>query len=112
LAEIIESRGLKILKNIQTRWISMLAPSKKLVFEYKFVVMKMSKDLPTNPVVAINYELFCDVKTLMGLTCVLVMLEEMQNLNKLAQKKNCFICDFAATIKLTQVDLYNLYVNP
>lgn len=28
LVEIIESRGLKILRNIQTQWISMLAPSK------------------------------------------------------------------------------------
>jgi hypothetical protein len=112
LAEEIESKGLKILKNIQTQWISMLAPSKKLVSKYKFVVMKMSKDLPINPIATTDYELFCDVKTMMGLTCVLPMLEEVQNLNKLAQNKNCFICDFVATIKLIQVDLYNLYVNP
>jgi hypothetical protein len=72
----------------------------------------MSKDLPTNPIVATNYELFCDVKTMMGLTCVLPMLEEMQNLNKLAQNKYCFICDFVAIVKHIQVDLYNLYVNP
>jgi hypothetical protein len=43
----------------------MLAPSKRLVFEYKFVIMKMSKDLPTNHVATINYELFCDVETMM-----------------------------------------------
>jgi hypothetical protein len=46
--------------------------------------MKMSKDLPTNHVVATNYELLCDVETMMGLTCVLPMLEAMQNLNNLA----------------------------
>jgi hypothetical protein len=39
--------------------------------------MKMSKDLPINPIVATNYELFCDVKTMMKLTCVLPMLEEV-----------------------------------
>ncbi len=53
----------------------MLAPFKRLVFEYKSVVMKMFEDLPTNLVVAINYELFCDVEIVMGLTCVLPMLE-------------------------------------
>jgi hypothetical protein len=73
--------------------------------------MKMSKDLPANPIVATNYELFCDVKIVMGLTCVLPMFKEVQNLNKLAQNKDYFIYDFVATIKLTQVDLYNLYVN-
>jgi hypothetical protein len=63
--------------------------------------MKMSKDLPTKPIVATNYELFCDVKTVMGLTCVLPMSEEVQNLNKLAQNKDCFICDFVAIGQLT-----------
>ncbi len=46
----------------------MLAPSKRLVFEYKCVVMKMSKDFPINPITTINYELFCDVEIMMGLT--------------------------------------------
>jgi hypothetical protein len=40
----------------------MLAPSKRLVFEYKFGVMKMFEDLPTNLVVTTNYELLCDVE--------------------------------------------------
>jgi len=35
----------------------MLAPSKKIVYEYKYVVMKISKDLPTNLVDATNYEI-------------------------------------------------------
>jgi hypothetical protein len=62
----------------------MLTPSKKLVFEYKSIVMKMSKDLPINIVDATNYELFCDVETMMGLNFVLPMLEVAQSWNKLA----------------------------
>jgi hypothetical protein len=89
----------------------MLALFKRMVFKYKFVVMKISKDLPINHVVATNYELFCDVETLMGLTCVLPMLDAMQSLSKLAQNKDRFICDFVASMKLIQVDLYNLYVD-
>ncbi len=73
--------------------------------------MKMPKDLPTNLVATTNYELFCDVET-MGLTCVLPMLEAMQSLSKLAQNIDYFICDFVVVVKLTQVDLYNLYVDP
>jgi hypothetical protein len=53
----------------------MLAPSKRLVFEYKFIIMEMYEDLPINLIVATNYELFCDVETMMGLTYVLPMLE-------------------------------------
>jgi hypothetical protein len=79
----------------------MLAPSERLVFEYKFVVMKMFEDLPTNHVAATNYELFCDVETMMGLTCVLLMLEVMQSWSKLAQNINHFICDFVVVVKLT-----------
>jgi hypothetical protein len=90
----------------------MFAPSKKIVFQYKFVVKKMSKDLPNNHVVAIDYELLCDMETMMGLTCVLPMLEVVKSLNKLAQNKDYFICDFVVVMKLTQVDLYNLYVDP
>ncbi len=48
-----------------------------------FIVMKMSEDFPTNHVVATNYELFCDVETMMWLTCVLLMLEAVQSLSKL-----------------------------
>ncbi len=74
--------------------------------------MKMFKDLLINSIAATNYELICDVEIMMGLMCVLLMLEVMQSLNKFAQNRNCFTCDFVVAIKLTQVDFYNLYVDP
>jgi hypothetical protein len=67
--------------------------------------------LPINSVVATNYELLCDVETMMGLTCVFAMLEVVQSLSELVQNKNCFIYDFVAAMKFIQVDLYNLYVD-
>lgn len=57
-------------------------------------------DVITTPSVRANYELLCDVKTIMGLTCVLPMQETIQNLNKLAQNKNKFICDYIVVVKL------------
>jgi hypothetical protein len=46
------------------------------------------------PTTTTNYELLCDVETMMGLPCVMPMLEAMQSLSKLVKKKNYFICDF------------------
>ncbi len=89
----------------------MLAPSKRPIFEYKFIVMKMFEDLPTNLVAATNYELLYDVETMMGLTCVLPMLEAVESLNKLAQNRDLFTCDFMAAMKLIQVDIYTFYVD-
>jgi hypothetical protein len=43
---------------------------------------------------------------------MLPMLEVMKILNKLVQNIECPICDFAATMKFTQVNIYNLYVDP
>lgn len=46
-----------------------------------------------------------DVEIVLGLTCVLHMLEVVQSLNKLAQNEEYFICDFVEIVKLIQVDL-------
>jgi hypothetical protein len=55
----------------------MLAPSKRLLSEYKSIVMKMFEIFLTNLVVATNYELYYDMEIMMWLTCVLLMLEAM-----------------------------------
>ncbi len=43
--------------------------------------MKMAKDVDNESTTA-NYELLCDIETVMGLTCLLPMLEALQGLNK------------------------------
>jgi hypothetical protein len=77
LAEVIESKGLKFLKNIKMKWISILASFKQMVKEYKTSVVKMNDDVVSNEVINNNYELLYDVETILGLTCVLPMLEAM-----------------------------------
>jgi hypothetical protein len=52
-----------------------------------------------------NYELLCDLETLLGLTCVLPLLEAMQALSKFAQTQTTFICDFIFQIKVCQSNL-------
>ena len=49
LAEVMNSKELKILKNIKTRWISMLLFAIKVLNEYNVLLVKMEGDLcPTS----------------------------------------------------------------
>jgi hypothetical protein len=50
-----------------TRWISMLSPSKRVLNEYKDLVMKMVVDSANVQIVKAKYELLCDVEMLLGL---------------------------------------------
>jgi hypothetical protein len=77
LAEILETKGGKIFRNVKIRWISMLAPTKCVLYEYKTLVVKMVDDNLGNVTAKNNYELLCDCDTILGLTCVLPMMEAM-----------------------------------
>jgi len=57
----------------------------------------------------VNYELLCDVETIMGFTCVIPMVEFVQILSKYVQNWNMFIYDFVIIVKLCQVDLHKKY---
>jgi hypothetical protein len=47
LAKLLECKGNKVLKNIETHWISMLSLSKRIFSEYKSLVVKMVEDSVT-----------------------------------------------------------------
>jgi hypothetical protein len=44
LAVLLQSKGLKLLKNVQTRWISCHSPLRRLLEEWKLVMAKMHND--------------------------------------------------------------------
>jgi hypothetical protein len=44
LADIVEIEGLGILRNIKTRWILLLEPLKRVMGEYKTLIVKMCED--------------------------------------------------------------------
>jgi hypothetical protein len=62
----------------------MLAPNKRILTKYKSLIVKMGDDMVRNESAKNNYELLCDCDIVLGLTCVLPMLEGVQNLFKLA----------------------------
>jgi hypothetical protein len=71
----LECKANKIQKNIKTHWISILSPSKHILNEYEAFVVKMAIDSASGQITEANYELLCDVETLLGLACVIPLLE-------------------------------------
>jgi hypothetical protein len=76
---------LKILHNMKMCWISMLSPTKRILVEYKSLIMHMFDEQTTNTSAKENLDLFCNVKTFSGLICILPLLECMQFLSKFVQ---------------------------
>ena len=83
LAELLESKGKKILQNIKTRWISIVSPLKCFLSEYRTLLVKMYFEhlvKPTIPVTKVNYELMVDIKCLLTLAAVLSFLKVVKAL--------------------------------
>jgi hypothetical protein len=76
--KILETKGLKLLCNIKTCWISMLSPLKWLLAKYKSVVVKMYMDAPKSKFFWDNLDLLCDLELVLGLSCIILMLEAVQ----------------------------------
>jgi hypothetical protein len=62
----------------------MSSPLKRVLNEYQMLVVKMVEDNVSIAIVKANYELLYDVETLLGLVCVLPLLELVQGLFKFA----------------------------
>jgi hypothetical protein len=43
-AQTIDTKGLKLLKNVTTRWLSLLAPMRRVLSEYRTILEKMHID--------------------------------------------------------------------
>jgi hypothetical protein len=109
LVEVMETKGLKILRNIKTRWISMLSPAIRAMNEYKTLLVKMLEDSKLkkekvqakNATICLNH--LTDFQIVLGLTSLLPMLRLSQSLIKFAQKHDVFVCDFLAAVQVISV---------
>jgi len=61
LVKLMETKGVKILKNVKTCWISMLFLVQCVMVEYITLLMKMTFDVPINDRVKTNFDLLCNV---------------------------------------------------
>lgn len=62
----METKGVKILKNVKTHWISMLTLAQCVMPKYN-LLMKIPIDVPTNDKAKEKFDLLCDVKFDWGL---------------------------------------------
>ena len=84
LAKVVETEGLKILNKVQTRWISLLEPLKRICGEYKTLIVKFAIDASHESGAWKHLSLLLDIATLLALPCILPMLEAVQSLIKFA----------------------------
>ncbi len=78
--------------------------------EYCPLLPKMALDSPTIPIIAFNLEHLVNVETLLGLACLVPLLNVVKNLVKLAQARDMiFVIDLVQTIKLTQGELNEIF---
>jgi hypothetical protein len=106
LVEVVQTSGLKILGSVKTRWISLLEPMKRVLLEYKTLIVKMSNDGGEESKVAQNLSPFCDVHILLAFPCVIPLLESVDSLIKFAQSPNTFVSDYIAAVKICQAEMY------
>jgi hypothetical protein len=90
----------------------MLAPLKWVGKEYKTLIVKMVMDSGFMKAIETNLVNLCDVGTILGLPCNLLMLESINALMKFVQVRNVSVCDYIAIIKIYQADLYKMYIDP
>jgi len=103
LAELFDSKGRKNLQNIKTMWISMLSPLKRVLLDYRTILVKMYSDQfvkPTIPATKVNYELMADIKCLLILAAVLPLLEAVKALVIFVQSPSVYVCDFTKALSL------------
>jgi len=112
LSEVIQIKGLKILKNIKTWWLSMLSPIVRVMNEYRMLLMKMEQDSATTNITKICIDHLTDVQIVVGLACLMPMLRSVYALMQYTQKLDAFICDFLATVKIFQAKINAMYCNP
>ncbi len=109
LVEILETNDNKIFQNVKTKWISMLNLNKNLKTKYKIFLMKMTSDNPTNQQANMNYEHLCNFQILLAFACILIFLEFIFILIKVAHMKDVFLCNLMVVIKVCKGDSYNMY---
>jgi hypothetical protein len=111
LAEVMETKGLKILRNVKTRWISMLSPAIRIMNEYRTLLVRMQQDTTLknakqhvkNATTCLDH--LTDIQVVVSLSAILPMLRLAKNFIKYAQKQDAFVCDFLAAIQVLKIQL-------
>ena len=117
LADLMETKAKKILRNVETRWISMRGPAQRVLSEYKLLLAKMGVDMgpPTGPKgpagAAGNFSCLSDIEVLLSLSCFIPLVNAVHSLIKLTQSRDVFICDFLQALRVCQNELARMFID-
>jgi hypothetical protein len=81
----------------------MLSLLKRVHDQYKSLVVKMCSNFEKIKYSPNNFELLCDLDLILGLPCVMPILEVVHSFIKYAQCQNVFIMDFLHVINLVKI---------
>jgi hypothetical protein len=112
LAGIMETKGLKMLKCVKTRWVSMLSPCKRVLSEYRTLVVKMGLDMNTCSAAKDNFDMLVDLEVMLAFHCLVPMLEMVNKVIKWAQDRDIYVVDFIEGVKHCTSLLYRYFVDP
>jgi len=59
LAELTKTKGLKMLRDVQTRWVNLIEPLHGLLSKYRTLLYKMIADLDENPKAEVSVSYYC-----------------------------------------------------
>lgn len=110
LAEIMETKGRKILKHVKTRWCSMLLPAQRILSEYRTLVVKMTLYEDKKSPAKALLDSLSDSETLLGLACIVPLMEIVNCLSKHAQARDAYVCDFVAAVRQCVIELHSMYI--
>jgi hypothetical protein len=118
LANLMETKGNKVLRYVITCCISMRSPAIRVPSEYKTLIVKMGLDMipaPNRKVLTgaeANFDYLMDLEVFLSFCCIIPLLNDVHQLIKLFQVRDVFICDFLEALKLCQQDLVQKYIDP
>ena len=127
LAELMQAKGLKILKNVKTHWLNMLSPAVRVMNEYRVLLVKMSLD-SQRPIqddlgkkgkvdkkcmalTCKNLNHLIDIQVLLGLFGLLPLLRCVHSLMQFAQGRDVFVCDYVAAIHICIAKVTTFYMD-
>jgi len=77
--------------------------------KYKTLIMKMAQENPLVIQARLNFDLICDIHTLLALSYLLPLLEVVNGLIKFVKGGDVFICDFTI---ICQAYFFIMYFDP
>ena len=105
LAEVLETKWLKILHQDKTRWLSMMSPVIRVMNKYKTLVVKMMEDQNNVESPQTRFHHLIDVQIVVSLSCLVPMLKCMHSLMQLGQKRA------VTTSVLWKADIIAFYID-